>query len=130
MVPLAIFDHVGRSLDQMENRLVSILHKNRGIGAFQGRIVKVNAGIAFFVSTRSIHHNLEIGRFAGHIVGARASNRSALVGHFDAAIVIFNRRRCARNFQENLRAVQSTCIFVVVFVVARTAIAGDYSARA
>ena len=127
MATLAIFYNVGRSLDQMDNSLVSVFHKNRSVGTLQSRIVKIDAGIAFFIGTRSIHHNLEIGRFASHVIGARASDRCAFVFDRDATVVVFDSCRCSSKFQEDLRAVQSSSIIQISFVFARIRTTGTRS---
>ena len=129
VISVTIFNHVGRTLDQMKNRLVGIFHENRSIGTLNRRIVKIDARVAFVFGTRSIHHHLEIGRFTGDVIGIRASNRCAFVCNFNAAIVVFDSCRSTRKLQENLRTIQSSSIFVIIFVVAGFRAAGDCIVR-
>ena len=118
VVAVTVFHHVGGALHQVEHRLVGVCHQNGGVRTLDGRVVEVDAGVALVFGTRGVHHDLEVRRFAGHVVGARASDGGLLVGYFDASVVVLDRGRGARKLQEDLGAVQGARIFVVVFVVA------------
>ena len=130
VVAVAIFDNVGRALHQMEHSFVSIRHKNRSVGTLDGRIIEVDSGIALVFGSRRVYDDLEIGRFAGNVVSTWTSDGSALVFNINTAVVVFDRSRGSRKFQENLGSVQSPSVFVVILVVTGFRTAGNHLARA
>ena len=118
MFAVAVFNDVDGSFDQVEYRLVGVFYENRGVGAFQGGVVEVDAGVAFVFGTWSVHHHLEVCGFACYIIGAWTGDCCNFVCNVDATVVVLDGGRGACKFQKNLRAVQSSGIFVVVFVIA------------
>ena len=60
MIAIAIFDYVGGALDQVNHRLVGVLHENRSVRTFQSGVVEVDSGVTFFFGGRSIYDYLEI----------------------------------------------------------------------
>ena len=118
MIAVAVFNDVGCALDQVEYRLVGVLHEDGGIGTFQGGVVEVNAGVAFVFGTWSVHDHLEVGGFACYIIGAWTGDCCNFVCNVDATVVVLNGGRGACKFQKNLRAVQGVRVIIVVVVIA------------